>query len=135
MPAEESAQSASAASAQTAMPADAATVDDASPEPQAATADDAFPAGKAEVTAAAFDAATASHEPAPAPGAATSAGDDMEVAVVPGITRYHLSDCLLIRFLTGDDLDLMSRQAARDSGCFACKACKPDQEPADAAAG
>ncbi len=54
---------------------------------------------------------------------------------MPGITRYHRSDCLLIRFLDGDDLDLMPRQAARNGGCVPCKACKPDPEAADAAVG
>jgi len=55
--------------------------------------------------------------------------------VVPGITRYHRSDCLLIRFLTADDLEVMSSQAAIDGGCVPCKACKPDQEAAGLRAG
>jgi hypothetical protein len=60
-----------------------------------------------------------------------SGGEAIQVSVVPGITRYHRSDCLLIRFLTADDLEVMTKQAAIDSGCVACKACKPDQETAD----
>jgi hypothetical protein len=46
---------------------------------------------------------------------------------VPGIARYHKEDCLLIRFLSEDDLEIMTLQAAKDEGCMACKACKPDQ--------
>jgi hypothetical protein len=59
----------------------------------------------------------------------------MQVSVVPGITRYHRSDCLLIRFLSADDLELMTKRAATESGCVPCKACKPDQITADTAAG
>ena len=63
-------------------------------------------------------------------GEGTSDGGDLQVSVVPGITRYHRSDCQLIRFLAPDDLEVMSRQAAADGGCVPCKACKPDQEAA-----
>jgi len=55
----------------------------------------------------------------------------MQVSVVPGITRYHRSDCLLIRFLAPEDLEVMSRQAAADGGCVPCRACKPDQKAAN----
>jgi hypothetical protein len=51
----------------------------------------------------------------------------MQVSVVPGITRYHKSDCQLIRFLSADDLEVTSKKAATDSGCVPCKACKPGQ--------
>jgi hypothetical protein len=50
--------------------------------------------------------------------------------VVPGIARYHTSDCILIRFLGEDDLETMPRQQAEDSGCVPCKACKPEKVPA-----
>src|SRR5262249_1787084 len=56
---------------------------------------------------------------APGKGAAgagpeeSSAGAEApQVSVVPGITRYHRGDCLLIRFLSPDDLEIMTRQAA-----------------------
>jgi hypothetical protein len=49
------------------------------------------------------------------------------VRIVPGITRYHRDDCILIRFLAADDLESMKLQAAKDAGYMACKACKPDQ--------
>ena len=51
---------------------------------------------------------------------------DREVSVVPGIARYHLTDCLLIRFLGSEDLEVMTRQAAEDANCVPCKACRPD---------
>jgi hypothetical protein len=70
------------------------------------------------------------------PSGESAAGDDaMQVSVVPGITRYHRSDCLLIRFLSADDLEVMTKRAATECGCVPCKACKPDQITADAAAG
>jgi methylphosphotriester-DNA--protein-cysteine methyltransferase len=55
------------------------------------------------------------------------------VRIVPGITRYHKEDCLLIRFLAADDLEIMSLKSAAEEGYFACKACKPDQAAADTA--
>jgi|HubBroStandDraft_1064217.scaffolds.fasta_scaffold50750_1 hypothetical protein len=47
------------------------------------------------------------------------------VRVVPGISRYHKGDCILIRFMADDDLEVMSLQAATAEGYVACKACKP----------
>jgi len=69
----------------------------------------------------------AGHEP--------QADDDVQVSVVPGITRYHKSDCQLIRFLSADDLEVMTRKAATEGGCVPCKACKPDQVAAGATSG
>jgi hypothetical protein len=54
------------------------------------------------------------------------------VKVVPGITRYHREECILIRFLAPEDLETMSLQAAQGAGHMACKACKPDQAEAPA---
>jgi len=69
------------------------------------------------------------------PAKATGSVDtsSIMVRIVPGITRYHKEDCLLIRFLAADDLEVMSLKSATDEGYFACKACKPDQIAADAA--
>jgi len=55
--------------------------------------------------------------------------------VVPGIARYHKSDCILIRFLADDDLEVMSRESAAAGGYAACKACQPDQTAASVPAG
>ena len=52
---------------------------------------------------------------------------DMEVTVVPGVPRYHNARCILIRFMGEDDLDKMTRAAAREVGCTPCRACLPDQ--------
>jgi hypothetical protein len=52
---------------------------------------------------------------------------DMEVTVVPGVPRYHNARCILIRFMGEDDLDKMTRAAAREAGCTPCRACLPDQ--------
>ena len=90
------------------------------------------PAPQAAVASERATASTADDTPA----GESAAGDDaMQVSVVPGITRYHRSDCQLIRFLSADDLDMMTKQAATENGCVPCKACKPDQLAADAAAG
>jgi hypothetical protein len=51
------------------------------------------------------------------------------VTIVPGVPRYHRRECILIRFLTDDDLETATRQAAKDSGCVPCKACQPDKVP------
>ncbi|HEY5989968.1 MAG TPA: hypothetical protein VIV12_26820 [Streptosporangiaceae bacterium] len=59
-------------------------------------------------------------------GGATPA--DGEVAVVPGVARYHRRGCILIRFMGDTDLETMSRQAAEQAGCMACRACQPDQD-------
>jgi hypothetical protein len=52
---------------------------------------------------------------------------NMEVTVVPGVPRYHNARCILIRFMGEDDLDKMTRAAAREAGCTPCRACLPDQ--------
>jgi uncharacterized membrane protein YgcG len=59
------------------------------------------------------------------------AGQPDSVRVVPGIARYHRKECLLIRFLSEADLEVMSRQDATADGCVPCRACQPDQAAAD----
>ena len=51
----------------------------------------------------------------------------IEVTVVPGVARYHRSECILIRFLGAGDLEIMSRQEAEEAKFAACRACQPDQ--------
>jgi hypothetical protein len=72
-------------------------------------------------------------------GAAPSAADaglprgdggaavDGEVAVVPGVARYHRRGCILIRFMGDTDLETMSREVAEQAGLMACRACQPNQ--------
>jgi hypothetical protein len=87
-----------------------------------------------EVPAAAADPAGS---PAPASGAdppsasATAGSDALEVTVVPGITRYHRDDCILIRFLGAEDLERMSQADAEAADCVPCKACQPDKATSD----
>jgi hypothetical protein len=68
-------------------------------------------------------AAASSGEPEPVPEDPAA-----EVTVVPGILRYHRGDCILIRFLGGEDLETMARRDAEEAGCMPCKACRPEQK-------
>lgn len=52
-----------------------------------------------------------------------------QVTVVPGVARYHRGECILIRFLGEDDLEIMPKQQAVAAGLTACRACQPDQLP------
>jgi hypothetical protein len=49
---------------------------------------------------------------------------------VPGIARYHTSDCILIRFLSPEDLETLSLADAEASGCVPCRACRPEKASA-----
>jgi hypothetical protein len=53
---------------------------------------------------------------------------DQPVTVVPGVPRYHRSDCILIRFLGDTDLQKMPVEAAKKNGCAPCRACHTDGE-------
>jgi hypothetical protein len=75
-------------------------------------------------------------EPLPDATPAAADGEDRrdpgtEVTIVPGIARYHRSECILIRFLGPEDLESMTIQAAEEAGCVPCKACRPEQNLAD----
>ncbi len=56
---------------------------------------------------------------------------DRAVTVVPGVPRYHRSDCILIRFMGDKDLQRMPAGAAKEAGCTPCRACLPDGEDVD----
>ena len=60
-------------------------------------------------------------------GADGSAPLDGQVAVVPGVPRYHRRGCILIRFLSDGDLETTSRREAEAAGLVPCKACQPDK--------
>jgi hypothetical protein len=49
-----------------------------------------------------------------------------QVAVVPGVPRYHHANCILIRFMSADDLQMMTLDEAAKAGCTPCRACQPD---------
>jgi hypothetical protein len=85
----------------------------------------------------------AAEEPAaeqPAPGTSEPAAEEPSgdraagvkpapgrVTVVPGVARYHRSECILIRFLGAGDLETMTKQEAVDAKLVACRACQPDE--------
>ena len=95
---------------------------ESAPAAEPAPAGDSKPAGNAPVadgTTDTDDATTLTEPAAPDP--------DLEVTVVPGVPRYHKSQCILIRFMGDSDLDKMTVAAAREAGCTPCRACLPDQ--------
>ncbi len=53
---------------------------------------------------------------------------DQPVTVVPGVPRYHRSNCILIRFMGDSDLQKMPVEAAKKNGCTPCRACHTDGE-------
>jgi hypothetical protein len=59
--------------------------------------------------------------------AASKDAADGTVSVVPGIARYHKTDCILIRFLAPEDLETMTYEAAEAAGCIPCRACRPEK--------
>jgi len=47
------------------------------------------------------------------------------VTVVPGVPRYHKTDCVLIRFMPDEDVRQIHPAEAKDAGCTPCAACQP----------
>ena len=118
---------------------EAAASDAAAPEPPAYASADADAGSAAAVPAESRPAApepgesgagesgASEHEPGePVSAAAKPAGQ--AVTVVPGVPRYHRSNCILIRFMGDNDLQKMPVEAAREAGCSPCRACQPDGE-------
>ena len=101
---------------------------DSGPPASAVTQAGTTPAGATQVTSPPkADAATAeggADRPAPAKPAGP-----VQVTVVPGVARYHRSECILIRFLGEGDLEILPKQEAVASGLVACRACQPDELP------
>lgn len=100
----------------------------AEPEPASAVAEEAEPDDAAVADPEAEDESPADT----ATGSATrdghpARGPDTEVTVVPGITRYHRNQCILIRFLGPEDLETMTLQAAEMASYMPCRACRPEQ--------
>ncbi len=69
----------------------------------------------------------AAGKPAASGPAGQTAPGRVNVTVVPGVARYHRSECILIRFLGPGDLETMSRQEAGEAKFVPCRACQPDQ--------
>jgi hypothetical protein len=51
---------------------------------------------------------------------------DFEVVIIPAEARYHRAGCTLIRLLSSDDLEILTRQEAQTEGYVPCRACTPD---------
>jgi hypothetical protein len=49
-----------------------------------------------------------------------------QIAVVPGVPRYHNPDCILIRFMDEDNVRRMTVADAEKAGCTPCRACRPE---------
>jgi hypothetical protein len=62
----------------------------------------------------------------PAQASADDAPGTSLVTVVPGVPRYHDPDCVLIRFMSEDDIKKLSIPQAREAGCTPCGACQPE---------
>jgi hypothetical protein len=48
---------------------------------------------------------------------------------VRGVSRYHRSDCVLIRSVDEEDVDTMTQADAEATGCTPCRACHAVDEP------
>ncbi len=96
-------------------------------EPQAAEPAAAEPEAAEPEAAEAATPEPSADEPAAGGPASESGPGRIEVTVVPGVARYHRSECILIRFLGAGDLEIMTRQEAEEAKLVPCRACQPDQ--------
>jgi hypothetical protein len=60
-----------------------------------------------------------------ASGAKAAAGDT-QVAIIPGVPRYHAPNCILIRFMEEEELEKMTLDEAKAAGCTPCTACQAE---------
>jgi hypothetical protein len=128
----------------------AAKASAAPPKEDQEPAADSSPADAATETKSPAEPATETNSPAepadsdaPEPSQAQETSDrggdtsrdgvpsDQDVTVVPGVPRYHRSECILIRFMGDNDLQRMPVEQARKAGCTPCRACQPDGEEDD----
>lgn len=52
--------------------------------------------------------------------------DGNQVAIIPGVPRYHAPGCILIRFMDSEDLEMKTLDEAKAAGCTPCTACQSD---------
>ena len=105
----------------------AVTDEDAAAEPADEEPVAQEPAGQ-EPAAQEPDAQEPAAEGPEAGGQASENGPgQVQVTIVPGVARYHRSECILIRFLGAGDLEILTRQEAEEAKFVACRACQPDQ--------
>jgi hypothetical protein len=97
-------------------------------EPSAPPADKA-PTPPAE-TAASADTAASAVPAAPVPPTGEPPAEQQSgtrlVTVVPGVPRYHEPNCILIRFMSEDDIQKKSIPEAKAGKCTPCAACQPE---------
>jgi hypothetical protein len=51
---------------------------------------------------------------------------DVEVVIIPAEARYHRAGCMLIRLLSSDDFEILTRKEAQTEGYVRCRGCMPD---------
>lgn len=123
---------ADAASSAETTPAKTGELDDGSSERVSTTKDHdevdvpATPGVAGAGTSEASESAGTAADDGDQPPADSDADEQRQVAVVPGVPRYHEENCILIRFMGDDDLQQMSVREATDAGCTPCRACQPD---------
>jgi hypothetical protein len=88
------------------------------PEPSAG-------AGKPEPAAKADAAPTATADSDGGDPAADKPAESGTVSVLSGVPRYHLRDCVLIRFMPDGDVRQLTIPEAQAAGCTPCTACEP----------
>ncbi|MCO5985521.1 hypothetical protein NE235_05310 [Actinoallomurus spadix] len=116
--------------AQTAQHTELAPAEPAEQAPEAATDEETDKAEKVEERAEAADAVEkATAESADESDGVEAAGGPT-VRILSGTKRYHRSDCALIEDIAddADDLESLSREAARERGCTPCLVCQPDDD-------
>jgi hypothetical protein len=64
--------------------------------------------------------------PAGSASGAKAAAGDTQVAIIPGVPRYHAPNCILIRFMEEEELEKMTLEEAKAAGCTPCTACQAD---------
>jgi len=82
-----------------------------------------------KVPVAEADAEPVSESAEPAPD--ETEAEQPAVRILSGTKRYHRPTCALIEDIgeDADDLESLSRSAAKDRGCTPCLVCQPDKEP------
>ncbi|HEX6454000.1 MAG TPA: hypothetical protein VF060_31625 [Trebonia sp.] len=64
--------------------------------------------------------------PAGSASGTKAAAGDTQVAIIPGVPRYHAPNCILIRFMEEEELEKMTLDEAKAAGCTPCTACQSD---------
>ena len=71
--------------------------------------------------------------PAGSASGAKAAAGGTQVAIIPGVPRYHAPNCILIRFMEEEELEKMTLDEAKAAGCTPCTACQAEPSSGTAA--